>query len=277
MPEVMACARVVPCVGWVERSGTHDLKARHAIPRSAPIARSAISRSRANRRPPHRVASAMRRSSWCRSTRRIVPACTGTFASSMAACCGVGRCAKARRSIPRTSGSRRMSRTIRSTMPTSRAPSPTTSTARARSSCGIAAPGSRWTIPKPGCARANCKFVLDGKRLHGRFTLVRLKPRPGQRSNQDNWLLIKGHDEAERAGADATSIEQSAPAPKQTRRQARRTAGGRRGPRASCRSARRRSFPRWQTSRPKARTGSTRSSSTDIACCAGSTTARCAW
>jgi hypothetical protein len=31
--------------------------------------------------------------------------------------------------------------------------------------------------------------------------------------------LIKGHDEAERAGADATSIEQSAPAPKQTRRQ----------------------------------------------------------
>ena len=42
--------------------------------------------------------------------------------------------------------------------------------------------------------------MLDGKRLHGRFTLVRLKPRPGQRSRQDNWLLIKGHDEAEQRG-----------------------------------------------------------------------------
>jgi bifunctional non-homologous end joining protein LigD len=73
--------------------------------------------------------------------------------------------------------------------------------------------------PEEGMRKGELRFVLDGKRLHGRFTLVRLKPRPGQRSNQDNWLLIKGHDEAERAGADATSIEQSAPAPRQTRRQ----------------------------------------------------------
>jgi bifunctional non-homologous end joining protein LigD len=71
--------------------------------------------------------------------------------------------------------------------------------------------------PEDGMRKGELRFVLDGKRLHGRFTLVRLKPRPGKRSNQDNWLLIKGHDEAERAGADATSIEQSAPAPKQTR------------------------------------------------------------
>src|SRR3984957_5212057 len=73
--------------------------------------------------------------------------------------------------------------------------------------------------PVAGMRKGEIKFVLHGRRLNGRFTLVRLKPRPGQRSRQDNWLLIKGHDEAERAGADAISIEQSAPAPEQTHHQ----------------------------------------------------------
>jgi bifunctional non-homologous end joining protein LigD len=65
--------------------------------------------------------------------------------------------------------------------------------------------------------KGELKFVLDGSRLSGRFTLVRLRPRAGQRGNQDNWLLIKGHDEAERAGADAPAIEQEAPPPKNAR------------------------------------------------------------
>jgi bifunctional non-homologous end joining protein LigD len=69
--------------------------------------------------------------------------------------------------------------------------------------------------PQTGMRKGELRFLLDGKRLHGRFTLVRLKPRPGQRSRQDNWLLIKGHDEAERAGADAPTIEQQEAAPKQ--------------------------------------------------------------
>ena len=73
--------------------------------------------------------------------------------------------------------------------------------------------------PDEGMRKGELRFVLDGKRLHGRFTLVRLKPRPGQRSQQDNWLLIKGHDEAERKGADAPTIERQASAPKQTRKQ----------------------------------------------------------
>lgn len=68
--------------------------------------------------------------------------------------------------------------------------------------------------PEEGMRKGELKFVLDGKRLQGRFTLVRLKPRPNQRGKQDNWLLIKGHDEAERAGADAAAIEHDAPAPK---------------------------------------------------------------
>jgi bifunctional non-homologous end joining protein LigD len=67
--------------------------------------------------------------------------------------------------------------------------------------------------PEEGMRKGELRFVLDGKRLHGRFTLVRLKPRPGGRSRQDNWLLIKGHDEAEQAGADAETIEREAPSP----------------------------------------------------------------
>jgi bifunctional non-homologous end joining protein LigD len=76
--------------------------------------------------------------------------------------------------------------------------------------------------PAAGMRTGEIKFVLHGKRLNGRFTLVRLKPRPGQRGRQDNWLLIKGHDEAERAGADATAIEQAAPPPKPTGKAARK-------------------------------------------------------
>jgi bifunctional non-homologous end joining protein LigD len=72
--------------------------------------------------------------------------------------------------------------------------------------------------PDTGMRKGELRFVLDGKRLHGRFTLVRLKPRPGQRSPQDNWLLIKGHDEAERTGADAPMIERQEAAPKQARK-----------------------------------------------------------
>jgi bifunctional non-homologous end joining protein LigD len=72
--------------------------------------------------------------------------------------------------------------------------------------------------PDAGMRKGELRFVLDGKRLHGRFTLVRLKPRSGQRSRQDDWLLIKGHDEAERAGADAPTIEQQDAAPRQSRK-----------------------------------------------------------
>lgn len=68
--------------------------------------------------------------------------------------------------------------------------------------------------PDAGMRDGEIKFELDGQRLHGKFTLVRLKPRPGQRGRQDNWLLIKGHDDDERKGADAPTIEQDAPAPR---------------------------------------------------------------
>ena len=68
-------------------------------------------------------------------------------------------------------------------------------------------------------------FNLHGQRLNGRFHLVRLRPKPNQRSRQDNWLLFKGHDEAEQAGANAATLESASdpPEPATPRRKPART------------------------------------------------------
>jgi bifunctional non-homologous end joining protein LigD len=71
--------------------------------------------------------------------------------------------------------------------------------------------------PDQGLQDGEIKFVLSGNRLAGRFTLVRLRPRPGQRGNQDNWLLIKGLDGHEKPGADAAVLEAAIPRPAQRR------------------------------------------------------------
>ncbi len=68
--------------------------------------------------------------------------------------------------------------------------------------------------PEAGMRKGEITFVLHGARLSGRFHLVRMKPKPGSRSRQDAWLLFKGHDEFERADADALAIEAATPAPK---------------------------------------------------------------
>jgi bifunctional non-homologous end joining protein LigD len=80
--------------------------------------------------------------------------------------------------------------------------------------------------PDAGMRKGELRFILDGKRLQGRFTLVRLKPRPTQRSRQDNWLLIKGHDEAERPGGDASAIEQRSAQPKRPPRRGKEAPAG---------------------------------------------------
>ena len=67
--------------------------------------------------------------------------------------------------------------------------------------------------PDEGMRDGEIKFVLSGQRLHGKFTLVRLKPKPNERSRQDNWLLIKGHDSDEKPGADAEALEAAIPPP----------------------------------------------------------------
>jgi len=53
-----------------------------------------------------------------------------------------------------------------------------------------------------GLNACHLSIALHGQKLHGRFTLVRMRGRG--RSKRENWLLIKGRDEfAKRAGASA--------------------------------------------------------------------------
>ena len=46
--------------------------------------------------------------------------------------------------------------------------------------------------PEEGYRKGSLKFALDGEKLGGGWTLVRLKPKEGERG--DNWLLIKERD-----------------------------------------------------------------------------------
>jgi bifunctional non-homologous end joining protein LigD len=62
--------------------------------------------------------------------------------------------------------------------------------------------------PHKGLAKGHLDFALDGTKLHGRWHLVRLKPRP--REKNDNWLLIKSDDEAARHAGDADILEEKA-------------------------------------------------------------------
>ncbi len=45
-----------------------------------------------------------------------------------------------------------------------------------------------------GYAKGDFKFVLHGRRLRGTWVLVRMKPKRGERSRHENWLLIKERD-----------------------------------------------------------------------------------
>jgi bifunctional non-homologous end joining protein LigD len=57
----------------------------------------------------------------------------------------------------------------------------------------------RWIAegdPHRGYAKGHLAFDLDGEKLHGRWHLVRMRTRPKERG--DNWLLIKGKDDAAR-------------------------------------------------------------------------------
>ena len=54
----------------------------------------------------------------------------------------------------------------------------------------------RWTPvgdPHKGLAKGHLEFILDGARLKGRWHLVQMKPRRGEKS--EPWLLIKAEDE----------------------------------------------------------------------------------
>ena len=63
--------------------------------------------------------------------------------------------------------------------------------------------------PHADYRKGSLKFVLHGRRLHGGWALVRMRPRgddprdQGKNKGKDNWLLIKEHDKTRAARARA--------------------------------------------------------------------------
>ncbi|HWA48699.1 MAG TPA: DNA ligase D [Dongiaceae bacterium] len=57
-----------------------------------------------------------------------------------------------------------------------------------------------------GYAKGHLEFELDGEKLHGRWHLVRMPKRRGEK--RENWLLIKGDDEAARDAGDPDILEE---------------------------------------------------------------------
>jgi bifunctional non-homologous end joining protein LigD len=78
--------------------------------------------------------------------------------------------------------------------------------------------GTWWPQPghenvDAGLRDGSLKFEMNGAKMHGKWTLVRMKPRPGSRwgnSSKPNWLLIKEHDDFER-GPDDEPITEAEP------------------------------------------------------------------
>lgn len=60
--------------------------------------------------------------------------------------------------------------------------------------------------PHKGYAGGEIKFRLHGHKLQGAWTLVRMRPKPGERG--DNWLLIKERDEAVKLSHEADLIRE---------------------------------------------------------------------
>ena len=60
--------------------------------------------------------------------------------------------------------------------------------------------------PHRGYAKGKLDFALDGHKLQGRWHLVRMRKRPGER--QEPWLLIKAKDEAARGPNDPDILEE---------------------------------------------------------------------
>jgi len=60
--------------------------------------------------------------------------------------------------------------------------------------------------PHRGYAKGHLDFTLEGKKLRGRWHLVRMRSR--ERDRHENWLLIKGRDEEARNGKAADILTQ---------------------------------------------------------------------
>jgi bifunctional non-homologous end joining protein LigD len=60
--------------------------------------------------------------------------------------------------------------------------------------------------PHKGLQKGHLEFALAGQRLKGRWHLVRLRPKPGEKT--EPWLLIKAEDEFARAAGETAITEQ---------------------------------------------------------------------
>ncbi len=60
--------------------------------------------------------------------------------------------------------------------------------------------------PRKGYAKGHLEFELAGEKLSGRWHLVRMAGKP--REKRENWLLIKGEDEAARSEDDPDILEE---------------------------------------------------------------------
>jgi bifunctional non-homologous end joining protein LigD len=66
-----------------------------------------------------------------------------------------------------------------------------------------------WTPlgdPRAGFAKGEVKFEIHGHKMHGRWVLVRMRARAGER--QESWLLIKENDEFARPAAEFSVIDE---------------------------------------------------------------------
>lgn len=62
--------------------------------------------------------------------------------------------------------------------------------------------------PAKGYREGHLKFNLTGHKLHGRWALVRMKPRGDKPEKQEAWLLIKEKDEYARPAAEFSVIDE---------------------------------------------------------------------
>jgi bifunctional non-homologous end joining protein LigD len=60
--------------------------------------------------------------------------------------------------------------------------------------------------PRKGYAKGEIKFEIHGHKMHGRWVLVRMKPREGER--QEAWLLIKENDEYMRPASEFSVVDE---------------------------------------------------------------------
>ena len=67
---------------------------------------------------------------------------------------------------------------------------------------GTWAPQTGYEDVTQGLEEGHLKFTMQGSKMHGKWALIRIKPRPGDRSGKPNWLLIKEHDDLERTPTD---------------------------------------------------------------------------